>query len=106
MATINIEKLSLKELVALDQKLKIAISQARAREKAELKKKLAVLASEHGFSVSELVGVSGRGASKTKGIAKYANPDDPSDTWTGRGRKPRWVIARLKKGAKMSDFEI
>lgn len=106
MATINIEKLSLKELVALDQKLKIAISEARAREKAELKKKLAVLASEHGFSVSELVGVSGRGVSKTKGIAKYANPDNPSDTWTGRGRKPRWVIAKLKKGAKMSDFEI
>jgi DNA-binding protein H-NS len=36
----------------------------------------------------------------------YEHPDDKSDTWTGRGRKPNWVIARLKKGAKLSDFEI
>ena len=37
---------------------------------------------------------------------EYANPDDSSDTWTGRGRKPNWLVARVKKGAKLSEFEI
>ena len=35
-----------------------------------------------------------------------ANPDDPAQTWTGRGRKPNWLVARLKKGAKVENFAI
>ena len=37
---------------------------------------------------------------------KYANPDDHSQTWTGRGRRPFWLLARLKKGASLEDFAI
>jgi DNA-binding protein H-NS len=66
--------------------------------------KVAALALSHGFSISDLFG--GKGAAKSKSVAKYANPDDSSDTWTGRGRKPNWLVARLKKGAKLSEFEI
>ncbi len=104
MASISVDKLSLKELVSLEAKLQNAIAEARAKERSELKKKVAELAASHGFTVSELLG--GRGTSKTKGVAKYANPDDPNDTWTGRGRKPLWLVARLKKGAKVEDFSI
>jgi DNA-binding protein H-NS len=104
MAAINVEKLSLKELIALEGKITSAISIARQRERADIKSKVAELALSHGFSISELF--DGRGLSKTKGVAKYANPDDKTDTWTGRGRKPNWLLARLKKGAKLSDFEI
>ncbi len=104
MASISVDKLSLKELVSLEAKLQNAIAEARTKERSELKKKVADLAASHGFSVAELLG--GRGASKAKGVAKYANPDDPNDTWTGRGRKPLWLVARLKKGAKVEDFSI
>jgi DNA-binding protein H-NS len=109
MAGISVDKLSLKELVDLEAKVKKAIAFARDRERAELKKKVTDLAETHGFSVAELFGgVRGRGAGKGKsvGVAKYANPENKSDTWTGRGRKPNWLIERLKKGAKLSDFEI
>jgi len=109
MATINVDKLSLKDLVDLEAKVKKAISAARDRERAELKKKVADLAETHGFSVAELFGTGrGRGAGKGKsvGVAKYANPDNRADTWTGRGRKPNWLVDRLKKGAKLSDFAI
>lgn len=108
MAAINVEKLSLKELIALEAKLAAAIATARQKERAEIKSKVAELAESHGFSVSELFGGLGRGNGRKKSvsIAKYANPDDQTDTWTGRGRKPNWLLARLKKGAKLSDFEI
>jgi DNA-binding protein H-NS len=108
MAAINFEKLSLKELIALEAKLAAAIATARQKERAEIKSKVAELAERHGFSVSELFGGLGRGNGRKKSvsIAKYANPDDKTDTWTGRGRKPNWLLARLKKGAKLSDFEI
>ncbi len=104
MAAINVEKLSLKELIALDAKLASAIAAARQKERAEIKSKVAELAESHGFSIVELF--DGRRLGKSRGIAKYANPDDKADTWTGRGRKPNWLLARLKKGAKLSDFEI
>lgn len=108
MAALNVEKLSLKELIALEAKLAAAIATARQKERAEIKSKVAELAERHGFSVSELFGGLGRGNGRKKSvsIAKYANPDDQTDTWTGRGRKPNWLLARLKKGAKLSDFEI
>ncbi len=106
MAAINVDKMNLKELVALEGKVKSAIAEARTKERAELKSKVAALALSHGFSITELFGSRGAGKVKATGIAKYANPDDSSDTWTGRGRKPNWLLARLKKGAKVSEFEI
>ena len=89
----------------LEAKLKSAIEQARIKESVALKEKMADLAATHGFSVDELFG--GKlGRKKSARVAKYANPDDKFDTWTGRGRKPFWLVGRLKKGAKLSDFEI
>jgi DNA-binding protein H-NS len=105
MAAINVDKLSLKELVALEAKLQSAIEVARSRERAELKQKMADLAETHGFSVSELFGDK-LGRKRSASVAKYANSEDKSNTWTGRGRKPFWLVGRLKKGAKLSDFEI
>jgi DNA-binding protein H-NS len=101
MAVINVDKMSLKELVALDGKVKGAIAEARTKERVELKIKVAALAASHGFSLAELFG-----AKSAKSVAKYANPEDATDTWSGRGRKPNWLVARLKKGAKLAEFGI
>lgn len=105
MATINVDKLSLKELIALEAKIRVALGNARAQGKADLKQKMSELARSHGFHVNELFGT-GRAQRNGKGVAKYANPDNAQETWTGRGRKPNWLIARLKKGGKLQDFEI
>jgi DNA-binding protein H-NS len=106
MIAINVDKLSLKELVGLEGKVQAAIVEARARERTDVKRKLAQLAETSGFSLSELFGDVRVGKKKPAGIAKYANPEDKSDTWTGRGRKPNWLVTRLKKGADLEDFEI
>lgn len=38
---------------------------------------------------------------------KYRNPEDPNETWAGRGLKPRWLVAAMKRDKKkLSDFEI
>ena len=39
-------------------------------------------------------------------IPKYRNPDQPSETWAGRGKKPRWLAAQLKSGKRIDDFRI
>ena len=47
------------------------------------------------------------GASKFDKIPpKYQNPENPAETWAGRGKTPRWMAAALKKGKKKEDFLI
>jgi DNA-binding protein H-NS len=103
MASVNVDKLSLKELLDLEAKVQKAIAGARERERAEVKHAMAALAEKRGFSMSELFGGRGRGKISA---TKYANPDNRAETWTGRGRKPNWLVAKLNKGAKMTDFAI
>lgn len=107
MASPNLDKMSLKELLELRDEVDVAISEARERERVEVLSKMQELATEAGFSINELVGTGrGRGGKKTVSVAKYANPDNRSETWTGRGRKPNWLVERLKKGASIEDFAI
>jgi len=86
----QLEKMSLKELLSLEAKIKAAIDEKRVSERAEMKAKMEDMARASGFSVAELFG--GKRAKGSKGIAKYRNPKDPSQTWTGRGRRPTWMI--------------
>jgi DNA-binding protein H-NS len=37
---------------------------------------------------------------------KYRNPENPGETWAGRGLKPRWLSAAIKSGKKQEDFLI
>jgi DNA-binding protein H-NS len=102
----NLEKMPLKDLLDLELKVQTAIANAKERERAELKQKIEELATDSGFSVDELF-TRGRGAMKGRTVApKYVNPDNRSETWTGRGRKPKWLVAKLNKGAKIEEFAI
>jgi DNA-binding protein H-NS len=103
MASINYDKLSAKELTDIIARAQKALNAAKDRERAELKHKIASLAENAGFSVGELFGGRGRGKSVA---VKYMNPDNRAETWTGRGRKPNWLVAKLNKGAKMTDFAV
>jgi DNA-binding protein H-NS len=39
-------------------------------------------------------------------LPKFRNPIEPSQTWSGRGKKPRWVLDQLKSGKQLDDFRI
>jgi DNA-binding protein H-NS len=41
-----------------------------------------------------------------KVLPKYYNPLAPSETWSGRGKQPRWLVAALKTGHKLDEFKI
>ena len=97
-------KMSLKELQELEVKVRKAKSSVQERSRSELRQKLEAVAAQAGFKLSDLFG--GRGGKGRKVAAKYANPDDPSETWSGRGRKPRWLAARLKAGDRIEKFLI
>ena len=39
-------------------------------------------------------------------VPKYRNPEQPSETWAGRGKTPRWLTAQLNSGKRIDDFRI
>ena len=109
MKEIQLDKMSVKELEALEIELQDAIIARKLAEKAEVKEKLAALAEKSGFSMDELFGRgrrSGANGSKGKVAPKYRNPQNPSETWTGRGRMPLWIKTLTDKGAKREKFLI
>jgi DNA-binding protein H-NS len=41
-----------------------------------------------------------------KVLPKYFNPSAPTETWSGRGKQPRWFVAALRSGHKLEDLRI
>lgn len=100
---IDLDKMSLRDLRDLRNKLDKAITSFEDRRKREALVAVESAAREFGFSLADLAS-SKTGRSKV--AAKYANPDDPEATWTGRGRKPRWVLDALDSGKTLENLEI
>lgn len=100
---IDLEALSRDELQQLISDAQKALKSVDARRRAEAKRAAEKAAKEFGFSLDEVLDAGPKGS---KGAPKYANPADPSQTWTGRGRKPNWVIAALKEGKTLDDLAL
>lgn len=102
---IDLDTLSLKELKDLQSKVARAIEGYEDRKKKEAIAALEEKARDLGFSLSDLMSAA-PSRKRAPAKPKYANPADASQTWTGRGRKPRWVEAALKAGKSMDDLAI
>jgi DNA-binding protein H-NS len=105
-ATADLDRMSVKELRELLQRVDALIVDKQKSETLALREKMAALAAESGLSLEDIMG-SSRGGKKGSVAAKYRNPADPSQTWTGRGRTPIWLNEKLaKRGVKKEDFAI
>ena len=101
----QIRSMSFKELVKARGEIEAAIDMHVAQERQNLTRALQQIG---------LVQPSATARSKAKVHALkgkklpplYRNPDDRSETWAGRGNKPRWLAAALKRGKKLHSFAI
>ena len=102
---VNLNAFSLKELKELQSQVAKAIATFEDRKKKEALSELEEKARAMGFSLAELTGTN-VARKRAPATAKYANPADSSDTWSGRGRKPRWFEAALNAGRTPEDLAI
>jgi DNA-binding protein H-NS len=102
---IDLHSLSLKELKDLQSQVAKAIAGYEDRRKREALAELEEKAREMGFSLAELTGAAAT-RKRSISVAKYANPANKADTWSGRGRKPRWFTDALSRGRKPEDMAI
>ena len=99
----NLENMSYAELAATQARIERAKAEKQNSERVALRQKLTDMAKQHGFDIQDLIG---RGR-KGKGTVAVKYRDANGNTWTGRGRMPRWMTAATKGGkAKKEDYLI
>lgn len=103
---INLQAMSRKELLDLQGQVEKALRNAEASERRAALKAAEKAAAEFGFSLNDLSGGGRTAGKRSKAPPKYCNPANPEQTWSGMGRKPKWIHEALAKGTDLSDLEI
>ncbi len=122
MALPDISKLNVAELEELIKNCTAQIDARKKTKKKELAKKFRELARDEGLEIAEIIDDGAPTTRKRRGkkasakkigrkkrgkvAPKYRNPANSRETWTGRGRKPAWVVAALDAGKKLQDLAI
>lgn len=107
MAKIDLAGYNLSELKDLQHDVERTIKDRQQQDVHKAREQILVIARDAGVSVEELLGNGGPKVKKANGKkvkAKYQNPKDTSQTWTGRGRQPRWMAEAVANGRKPDDF--
>jgi DNA-binding protein H-NS len=109
MLKLNIEDMDFNELWLLHEELTKILARKIDAEKTKLEKRLAQLSLGERADVpdsSEEKRVDRPRRKYPKVLPKYFNPSAPLETWSGRGKQPRWVVAALRSGQKLEDLRI
>ena len=96
--------MSLDRLVNLRDQVNSTLSAKVVDHRRSLESELSKLSRFQGRATT--TSAFGRRAARGSVAPKYRNPQNPNETWAGRGLKPRWMSAAIKTGKKMDDFLI
>ena len=102
MAKVDLRMLSVGEMKALRVRLDKAIANKQKQARGTILKKVEAVAKAAGFKLEDLVGEKTPTTRKFKGrklAPKFRHPEDLQITWSGVGRKPKWVIEAEKTGS-------
>lgn len=110
MAKLDLAELTLDELWELHEQITSLLSVGIMEEKRRLEKRLVQLnagdeARDNKRRPSAFKAARPR-REYPKVLPKYRNPVEPFETWSGRGKRPRWLVSALKAGRTIDDFKI
>lgn len=107
---IDLEKLSPRELHELIASAQKQIARSVKTRIRQVRGKIQAILYEEGLSFEDVYGSSKRSgkpaAAKPAPAPKYANPDNATQTWSGRGKRPHWFVEALAKGHSESSLQI
>ena len=104
----NIQELETEEITRLIAELNAELKARAKAEKVKLVEEIREKAEALNIPVEELLQEASKPKKRKIGTIKpkYQNPENKSETWTGRGHKPKWMTALLEKGKKLEDMLI
>src|ERR671914_1443567 len=109
---INITNIPTLKLKALFKDIETELKHRDVTDKREALERMRDIAAEYGLSLSEVINKEGRLDTKKPksknadqaSLPKYINPDNPDQTWSGRGQKPKWLKEALKEGLTLEEL--
>ncbi|TCB45310.1 H-NS histone family protein [Acinetobacter terrestris] len=105
----DISNLSVEQLKRLQVEAEALIASKKDQAVEDAYQQILDIAESVGLSIEQILefGATKRKKSTRKSVEpRYRSKQNPSDTWTGRGKQPRWLVAELESGAKLEDFLI
>ena len=102
--SIDLSQYSEAELTSLISNAENLVNKKKKEKTASVIQQIRELAASIDVTVEINRGVSKKPKSTLPD--KYRNPNNPAETWKGRGPKPKWLKAAVAAGGKLSDFEI
>ncbi|MCT8090287.1 H-NS histone family protein [Acinetobacter sp. C_4_1] len=105
----DISNLSVEELKRLQVEAEALIASKKDQAVEDAYQQILDIADNVGLSIEQILefGGSKRKKSTRKSVEpRYRSKKNSADTWTGRGKQPRWLVAELESGAKLEDFLI
>src|ERR1700722_20077520 len=106
---LNLDAMSVDEIWQLHEEIIRVLSARLTSEKRALESRLSQLGRERGEAPPEVKmkkNTSGKRRKYPRVFPKYRNQSESSETWSGRGKKPRWLTAALKAGHSIEEFVI
>ncbi|MFO1391941.1 MAG: H-NS histone family protein [Agitococcus sp.] len=109
--SIDLSALSTEELQSVIVEAQRLIAKKKKAELKDARIKAEKLAAELGFTLEELIKGKAEDEQASVKVRKpveirYRNPANAAETWTGRGKQPRWLVAALATGKLLEDFSI
>ncbi|MGA7439772.1 MAG: H-NS histone family protein [Luteibacter sp.] len=103
---VDIKNLSHTQLTELIAKAQSRQGELLKEKVARLREKISELIKAEGLTFDDVFGKNAPKSRRagTAVAAKYRNPTNPEQTWSGRGKRPRWFSDALKAGTKESDM--
>jgi DNA-binding protein H-NS len=95
------QSMTIDELWELHEQITAKLTRELTIEKARLEERLHKIA-----SASNVINSDRQRRPYPKVLPKYRNPKNLAETWSGRGKQPRWLTAQLRTGKKVNDFLI
>lgn len=115
LVQIDLKSMTRAELEKHLRDVKKALINAQTRDRREAKKAAEKAAAEFGFSLDDLssgdvkptkpLKKAKKGPAK-KSVPQFANPEDKTQTWTGKGRQPNWYRREIEKGTPRDAMKI
>lgn len=105
----DLSNLSVDELKRLHLEAEALIESKKDQAIEDAYNQIMAIAENVGLSIEQIMemGAQKRKQTTRKSVEpRYRNRNNPEETWTGRGKQPRWLVAELEKGANLEDFLI
>ncbi len=106
MKATNLSELSESELAVMIESAQKALKNKQEGKRKDVIAKIRELAASINVSVEIADVAKGPGRKGSTVPIKYRNPANPSEKWTGRGMKPRWLRELIEQGRSLEEFEV